>query len=87
LRPTRKKAPRECWTRPRGKARLGWGQELTALNTKNASPHHLFNKIAVMSSGAPPIRPNEKSGLRASLAIYDPTPRRGRGSGSACSTE
>jgi hypothetical protein len=50
---TGQKAPRECWTRPRGKARLGWGgQELSARD---------------MSIGAPLIRPNEKDDLKPPL--------------------
>jgi hypothetical protein len=38
----KEKAPRECWTRPRGKARLGWGQELSALDTKTR-PHTVYS--------------------------------------------
>jgi hypothetical protein len=40
---TGQKAPRECWTRPRGRARLGWGgQKLNALTTKTR-PHTIYS--------------------------------------------
>ena len=62
-RKSRKEKPRASGGLDRG-AKRAWagGQELSALDTKTRPPHHLFNQIAVMSSGTPPIRPNEKGG-------------------------
>src|ERR1700684_1951160 len=44
---------------------------IASLGFGRAGPHNLFNKIAVMSSGAPLIRPNEEGDPKAALSFAD----------------
>jgi hypothetical protein len=65
------KSPARVLDSTAGQSALGLGgQKLNVLNTKTR-PHTIYSiKIAVMSSGAPLIRPNERA---AEAALCEPS--------------